>query len=97
MFIFIAETVCLPVDDQSHSPFSLKCKSWLPRLPESDKYPVCRDTAEKQMTEMAETTQVVPVIVAFSGHLWLRISANMYSTREDFNKLKDVMVDKFLN
>ena len=48
------------------------------------------------MTEMAVDSGVVPVIVAFSGHLWLRISANMYTTREDFNKLRDVIVQKFL-
>ena len=47
------------------------------------------------MTEMAETSDVVPVIVAFSGHLWLRISANMYSVREDFTRLRDVMLRTF--
>ena len=65
------------------------------RLPTHDKFPASRETAEKMMTEMAESTDVVPVIVAFSGHLWLRISANMYSVREDFIRLRDVMLKTF--
>ena len=67
------------------------------RLPNHDKFPVCRDTAERMMTQMSETTDVVPVIVAFSGHLWLRVSANMYSVREDFIRLRDVMLKTFEN
>ena len=47
------------------------------------------------MTAMAVDSGVVPVIVAFSGHLWLRISANMYTTKEDFKRLRDVIVEKF--
>lgn len=47
------------------------------------------------MTEMAVDSGVVPVIVSFSGHLWLRISANMYTTKDDFYRLRDVIVKKF--
>lgn len=55
-----------------------------------------RETAEKLMTELAESSGVVPVVVALSGHLWLRISANMYTVREDFLKLRDVLVNIFV-
>ena len=48
------------------------------------------------MTELAESSGVVPVVVALSGHLWLRISANMYTVREDFLKLRDVLVNIFV-
>ena len=65
------------------------------RLPTHEKFPASRETAERMMTDMAETSDVVPVIVAFSGHLWLRISANMYSVREDFTRLRDVMLRTF--
>ena len=38
------------------------------RLPDNEKYTVCRDTAEDMMKEMSVTTDVVPIIVAFSGN-----------------------------
>jgi len=84
-------TSVLPVPGSMVAPFMRVL-----RLPDNEKYTVCRDTAEDMMKEMSVTTDVVPIIVAFSGHLWLRISANIYSTKEDFIKLKDVMVEKFL-
>merc|ERR1719412_679415 len=81
----------LPVPDSMIAPFMRVL-----RLPSSPKYPVSRDTAEKLMTELAESSGVVPVVVALSGHLWLRISSNMYTVREDFLKLRDVLVNIFV-
>lgn len=81
----------LPVPDSMIAPFMRVL-----RLPSSPKYPVSRETAEKLMTELAESSGVVPVVVALSGHLWLRISANMYTVREDFLKLRDVLVNIFV-
>jgi len=84
------QTSVLPVPTSMVAPFMRVLK-----LPSNEKYPVCRDTAEKLMTEMAVDSGVVPVIVSFSGHLWLRISANMYTTKDDFYRLRDVIVKKF--
>jgi len=38
---------------------------------------------------------VVVVITAFSGYFWLRISANVYNTKEDYLHLRDVLLKYF--
>lgn len=67
------------------------------RLPEISQYsPPSRDLAEKFMDDVCGSDQVVVVITCFSGHLWLRISANVYSCKEDYLQLKEALL-KYIN
>ena len=85
------QTSVLPVPASMISPFMRVL-----RLPRHQRFPVGRDSAEKVMTEMVTRGGVVPAVNAFSGHLWLRISCNLYSTKQDFIKLRDVLVKIFM-
>ena len=85
------ETSVLPVPASMISPFMRVL-----RLPRHPQFPVSRESAEKLMTEMSTHHGVVPAINVFSGHLWLRISCNLYSTKQDFIKLRDVLVKMFM-
>ena len=84
-------TSLLPVPTSMLAPFMRVL-----RLPRHKDFSVSRDTAERLMTELSSDSGAVPVFVVFSGQMWLRISANMYSTKEDYLKLRDVLVKMFL-
>ena len=84
------DTAVLPVPHTMLAPFMRVL-----RLPQHPSFPVCRDSAEKMMSQLVIESGVVAAINMFSGQLWLRISANMYSTREDYLKLRDVLVKMF--
>jgi len=67
------------------------------RLPATDKYTLCRSGAEKMMDDLSALVtdnkkSAVVVATCFSGHLWLRISANAYSCRDDYVQLKEVLL-----
>ena len=34
-------------------------------------------------------------LMGFNGHLWLRISANVYSCKGDYIRLRDILVGQF--
>ena len=85
------QTSVLPVPASMISPFMRVL-----RLPRHQRFPVGRESAEKVMTEMVTRGGVVPAVNAFSGHLWLRISCNLYSTKQDFIKLRDALVKIFM-
>ena len=84
-------TSLLPVPTSMLAPFMRVL-----RLPRHKDFSVSRDTADRLMAELSSDSGAVPVFVVFSGQMWLRISANMYSTKEDYLKLRDVLVKMFL-
>ena len=83
-------TAVLPVPDTMVAPFMRVL-----RLPRHEKFPISRDSAEKICSHIVTECGVVAAINVFSGQLWLRISANMYSTREGYERLRDVLVKMF--
>merc|ERR1712179_172503 len=80
-------TPVLPVPPDMVAPFMRVL-----RLPHTEKYSVSRDHAEKMMDDLSKDLCAVAVIVCFSGHLWLRISANAYNSKEDYLELKEVLL-----
>jgi len=81
-------TPVLPIPPNMQAPFMRVL-----RLPPVAKYsPPCRDLAETFMNDISASDHVVTVITAFSGYLWLRISANVYSSKEDYIHLKDALL-----
>ena len=62
------------------------------RLPSTSKYAHSRDETEKLMYDLAENFGSVVAVNFFSGHLWLRISANIYNCKEDYLLLRDAVL-----
>eukprot|EP00091_Calanus_sinicus_P022414 TRINITY_DN7092_c0_g1_i2.p1 TRINITY_DN7092_c0_g1~~TRINITY_DN7092_c0_g1_i2.p1 ORF type:complete len:237 (-),score=51.45 TRINITY_DN7092_c0_g1_i2:245-955(-) len=79
-------TPVLPVPPDMVAPFMRVL-----RLPHSDKYSLSRSEAERMMDDLSGGYGAVAVITCFSGHLWLRISANAYNCKEDYLELKEVL------
>jgi len=44
------------------------------------------------MNDISASDKCVTVITAFSGSLWLRISANVYNCKEDYILLKEALL-----
>lgn len=86
MLCHALSTPVLPVPPDMVAPFMRVL-----RLPHSDKYSLSRSEAERMMDDLSGEYGAVAVITCFSGHLWLRISANAYSCKEDFLELKEVL------
>jgi len=80
-------TSVLPIPRASQAPYMRVLK-----LPALKDYSVCQEDAERAMTEVNVKYNCVTVFVFFSGSLWLRISANVYNTREDYIALKDILL-----
>jgi len=93
MLCHALNTPVLPIPPSMQAPFMRVL-----RLPDSSKYsPICRDQAEKLMDDLVAKEKVVALVTAFSGHFWLRISANVYNSKEDYLMLKDVLLKYFNN
>merc|ERR1712080_259373 len=71
-------TPVLPVPPSMQAPYMRVL-----RLPETEKYTACREDAEKFIDDVI-SERVIVIITSFSGHLWLRISGNVYNCREDY-------------
>jgi len=82
------DTSVLPVPASMVSPFMRVI-----RLPRHHQFPVSKDGVEKLLIEL--TGGHCAAVNMFSGHLWLRISCNLYSTKQDFIKLRDGLVRMF--
>jgi len=80
-------TPVLPVPPNMVAPFMRVLQ-----LPPSTKYSLSRAEAERMMNDLSRDFGAVAVVTCFSGHLWLRISANAYSCKEEFLQLKDVLL-----
>ena len=80
----------LPVPQSMVAPFMRVL-----RLPVCDNYPATNDTAQRLIVHISENCPVVAAVLCFSGSLWLRISANMYSTRQSFLLLCGVLEQLF--
>jgi len=80
-------TPVLPVPASMQAPYMRVL-----RLPENNKYTAIREDAEKFIDAII-SERVIVIIVAFSGHLWLRISGNVYNCREDYIILKDKLME----
>lgn len=63
------------------------------KLPKLKHYAVNSVDSEKMMTHLADGSGCVAVVVCFSGFLWLRISANIYNTKEDYLALKSIIME----
>lgn len=87
MLCHALSTPVLPIPPTMQAPFMRVL-----RLPETEKYSLCREEAERFMDDLSSTHGAVAVVTCFSGHLWLRISANVYSCREDYLALKDILL-----
>ena len=64
------------------------------RLPPLSGRPATEETRINLADEFSDAG-VDCQILQFSGHLWLRISANVYSTREDYMALRDHCISVF--
>lgn len=63
------------------------------KLPKLRQYGVNSTDSEKMMTHLADGSGCVAVVVCFSGFLWLRISGNIYNTKEDYLALKNIILE----
>lgn len=84
-------TMKLPIPASMESPY-LKVVG-LPNLPDGREN--CFDTAEQLIKEIMVEHNVVIQVACFQGQLWTRISGSIYSTKEDFFKLRDALKSKF--
>ena len=59
-------------------------------LPEAD-----QDSVRNLVTVLSVKTKFVVAISCFEGKVWIRISANVYNSKEDFIKLRDRFAEYF--
>ena len=64
-------------------------------LPEAAHIAVTFNSAEELMKEILREFELVLQITCFSGKLWVRIAANVYNVKEDYLRLRDVVLEKF--
>jgi len=66
------------------------------KLPQLKGYGIRQEESERLMTDMILKHNCVTCVNFFSGELYLRISANVYNTREDYITLKDILLTHFI-
>jgi len=89
MLCHALNTPVLPVPPSMQAPFMRVL-----RLPPLSGRPATEETRINLADEFSDAG-VDCQILQFSGHLWLRISANVYSTREDYMALRDHCISVF--
>ena len=63
-------------------------------MPQSPAYPnLDKEKMNKLMIISSKETQFVVALVYFGGKAWIRFSANVYNSREDYVKLRKRLAD----
>ena len=77
----------LEIPDSMRAPFMrvIGCPSWLHHI---NTMKLANDFGQK----MCEEESLNCKVSIFSGGTWIRISANIYNTREDYIKLRDIIL-----
>ena len=69
--------------------FSSKTLFHFAALPSASHIAVTPASAEQLKREMIRDFDLVPQVTCFSGKLWTRIDANIYSVQDDYLRLRD--------
>ncbi len=65
----------------------------MPDLPPD--WPQTKKYGDDIIREMIREHDMSAVVAAHSGRFWLRLSGSVYNTRADYERLRDILLEKF--
>ncbi|XP_071948125.1 uncharacterized protein [Antedon mediterranea] len=84
-------TTTIPIHDSLKAPFMILIK-----LPDFENIPLTPDGSKAIALSVYQKHKVHIAATRVNGRFWLRLSAHVYNTKDDYYKLRDALMDIYL-